>query len=209
MNHYNKKYFDWQNRIGKFGGKADLFKFSDFINPNDKVIDFGSGAGQLLSNINCKDKIGIEINSVAREESKRNGIKAVESADDIDDEWANVIISHHALEHTERPLDVLKLLFKKLKTNGTIVLVVPYERKNKYKPEDVNQHLYTWSEMNIGNLFVRAGFKVIKVEELIHRWPKKFELLRKVFGATGFNFISKINGLINHDISQIRIVAEK
>ncbi|UCE39033.1 MAG: methyltransferase domain-containing protein, partial [Thermoplasmata archaeon] len=70
---YGKEYFDWQKNIGSFGGLANLFKFKEFINPTDTVVDFGCGGGYLLRNLQCKEKMGIEVNPHARQEAKRNG----------------------------------------------------------------------------------------------------------------------------------------
>lgn len=41
--YYDEKYFDWQKSSGAFRARADLFKFKQFINSTDKVIDFGCG----------------------------------------------------------------------------------------------------------------------------------------------------------------------
>ena len=47
-NHYSEDYFKWQGEIGKFGGWANLDKFSEFIKEDYNIIDFGSGGGFLL-----------------------------------------------------------------------------------------------------------------------------------------------------------------
>ena len=84
---------------------------------------------------------------------------------------------------------VLKKKGTKLKSGGKIVFVVPNEKKNKYKENDINFHLHTWSEMNIGNLFTHAGYKVLKVEEIKYKWPSNFIKVRKFFGKELFNII--------------------
>mgnify|MGYP001147144506 CR=1 FL=1 len=72
--HYDQAYYDWQQRIGIFGGKANLFKFEKYIKPDDIVLDFGCGGGDLLNAIKCKEKYGIDINEFARAEAKREFI---------------------------------------------------------------------------------------------------------------------------------------
>lgn len=89
MNHYNVDYFNWQKNIGAFGGMANLFKFNNHINKKSKIIDFGSGGGYLLANINCEEKIGVEINPHARKMANELGINTFSSADKIDDNWAD------------------------------------------------------------------------------------------------------------------------
>ena len=157
MSHYKEEYFNWQKEVGEFGGIANLFKFEKHIALDDSVIDFGSGGGFLLANLNCKQKIGVEINDVARSYSKELGIESVESIEMVEDNWADVIISNHALEHVENPLSSLKKILSKLKTGGKIIFVVPHERKQLYKENDKHQHLFTWSEANLGNLLLGSN----------------------------------------------------
>ena len=128
-------------------GVIDKFKFEPYINEIDTVIDFGWGRGYILSNQNYKREIGIEINSTAREyDREKNEIEMFSDADSVPDRIADVIISHHALEHTKAPYEIIVKLSSKLKNTGKIVFVVPSEKKTKYNPEDINIHLYTWSE---------------------------------------------------------------
>lgn len=210
MSHYNKEYFSWQKRIGEFGGKANLFKFKDFIKESDNVVDFGCGGAYLLSNINCKNKIGVEINSEARSNASRLGIKTVAKAEDLKDNWADVIISNNALEHVDRPLDELNALYKKIKKGGLIVFVVPHELDNRWVPNDANQHLYTWNSMCAGNLFTKAGFRVKKVQIIKHTWPKdNYMQYYNLFGETIFNIICRIKGQLDKHIEQVRVIATK
>jgi hypothetical protein len=75
--------------------------------------------------------------------------------------YADVLISSHALEHTFDPFEKLKLTRRKLKPGGLAVLVVPCERYDtKYVEQNMDQHLYTWAPVNIGNLVRYAGFTV-------------------------------------------------
>ena len=207
--YYNATYFDWQKDMGAFGGLADLFKFSSYVKSTDRVIDFGSGGGFLLKNLRCRDKIGLEINASARAEASTHEIKSVANADYVPDDWADVIISNHALEHVTYPLHDLKKLYHKLKPNGKIIFVTALERSTKYDPNDVSKHLYTWSEMNLGNLFTAAGFDVIEVQEIKHRWPPKSQLIWRLAGKAGFDLASRIYARLRPGLSQVRIVAEK
>jgi SAM-dependent methyltransferase len=206
---YDKKYFNWQKNIGYFGGIANKFKFEKHIKKNDIVLDFGSGGGYLLKNINCKDKIGIEINESARKEAQLNEVKSIESIDKIKNEFADVIISNHALEHVECPLNILKKLKNKLKKKGKIIFVVPHQSpKEKYIQNDINQHLYTWNPLTLGNLFKNAGYKNIKVSVIRHKWPPKYIQIYNIFGLKIFHIISKLYAIIKNNY-QIKIIAEK
>lgn len=206
---YNKDYFSWQKEIGEFAGQANLFYFKDFVRLTENVIDFGCGGGYLLANLPCREKIGIEINENAQEIARQNGIKVVRSADEIKDEWADVIISSQALEHTASPYDELRKLYPKLKKGGRIVFVIPHEIQNKYRPYDRNHHLYTWSPMCAGNLFTAAGYNVEKVETIKHRWPPGYFQIKKYFGSRIFNILCALYARGRGDWYNVRIVAKK
>jgi SAM-dependent methyltransferase len=215
---YSEEYFKYQSEIGRFGGWANLTKFSRYIVPHMKVLDFGCGGGYLLANLNCKEKCGIEVNQVAREAAKKNGINTVDSASQVEDGWADILISNHALEHCSHPLQELQALLPKVALRGQVVFVVPCETiRNKYKSDDPNHHLYCWSPMSAANLFTQAGFKVLESRAYIHIWPPRFipRLLRSLGGRTLFEIGCKVYGFLTYwslspaVISQVRVVAER
>jgi len=209
-NHYSEDYFKWQGEIGKFGGWANLDKFSEFIKEDYNIIDFGCGGGFLLQNIRCKNKIGVEINETARLKAAESGIRCVKSASDIEDNWADLIISNNALEHTTHPLDELKKLYAKLKKGGKIVFVVPCESIHyRYLPNDINYHLYSWSPMCIGNLFHEAGFRVMESLPYKHKWPPYYDKIARMFGRKVFNRVCKIYARMETSWYQVRVVAGK
>ncbi|MFN5838937.1 MAG: hypothetical protein ACK47J_20015, partial [Pseudanabaena sp.] len=120
------------------------------------------------------------------------------------------IISDNALEHTLQPLQELKSLYKKLKTGGKIIFVVPCEAISySYKPNDINHHLYSWSPMCIGNLFTEAGFSVIESKPYIHKWPPKYQLIAKIGGRPLFEIACHIFGRIERTWFQVRVIGEK
>jgi SAM-dependent methyltransferase len=215
--HYNVEYFKWQSEIGRFGGWANLTKFSKYLRPEMRVLDFGCGGGYLLANINCRDKLGIEVSQTARVEAEHQGIRVVASTAAVRDGWADLIISNHALEHCSHPLRELRQLFPKVIRGGMAVFVVPCESiRYRRRANDPNHHLYTWSPMSAANLFAEAGFHVLESKAYIHTWPPRFipRLLRlggrglfeagcRTYGA--FTYL----GLSPAVTSQVRIVAQR
>jgi len=209
-NHYDKKYFLWQSSIGEFGGWANLTKFQDYIKPSFKIIDFGCGGGYLLKNIDCKEKVGIEVNESARQQAKQLGIKTYATIEEINDEWADLIISNNVLEHCLNPLQDLKNLYPKLKHGGRIVFVVPCESINhKYVPNNISHHLYCWSPMSLGNLFTEAGFVVEESRPYIHKWRPKHRKIAKYGGRGIFEIYCRIYGHLERSWFQVRIIARK
>ncbi len=209
-NHYDKGYFEWQAPGGEFGGWADQTKFVKHIKKDDAVLDFGCGGGFLLDNLSCRKKVGIEVNKAAAEEAKKKGIEVFSCVDEVPDDYVDVIISNHALEHTLHPLKELMSLYRKLKHGGKIIFVVPCESiACAYKPNDINHHLYSWSPMCIGNLFTEAGFDVIESKPYIHKWPPGYRFLARFGGRKIFDFMCRVYGRIERSWFQVKIVAEK
>jgi len=208
--YYDEKYFDYQKEQGSFAAKIMCQFFQPYIKPSDAVLDFGCGGGFLLNELNASNKLGIEINATARKYALDElSINAVSAISEVEDNWADVIISCHALEHTLRPYDILKELLPKLKQGGVVVFIVPHETKYKYNSSDVNKHLYTWSEQNIGNLFLEAGYDVKESKELVHRFPPRHMKIYKAFGTKVFNRVCRIYGIwarYRH-MTQVKIIA--
>tara|TARA_Y100000816_G_C26056732_1_gene554562 strand:+ start:461 stop:1108 length:648 start_codon:yes stop_codon:yes gene_type:complete len=207
---YNKNYFNWYERIGKFGGIINKIKFDKYINKDDSVLDFGCGGGYLLKNIDCLNKHGVEINETAIEIAKKNSLKIFKNSSDIEDNFYDKIISNHALQHCENPFQELLNLHKALKKNGLIIISISCANKKlSYKPNDINYQLYSWSPMNIGNLLNATGFEVLSVNNYNLRWLPKFELLYNILGERIFIILCKFYGIFNDKISDIVAVAKK
>lgn len=208
--HYDDRYFDWQFPIAEFGGWANQSIFRDYISSDSRVLDFGCAGGFLLKGLNCSKKVGVETNPSAVEVARKNGIEVFNRAEDIPDEYVDVIISNNVLEHTLQPLEELKLLYRKLRAGGKIVFVVPCESiRMSYRPNDINHHLYSWSPMSIGNLFTEAGFSVLESKPYMRKWPPAYRLIAKVGGRKLFELACSIYGRLERSWLQVRIVAEK
>ena len=209
-NYYDLKYFEYQKSIGEFGGLVNQIIFREYINENDEVLDFGCGGGFLLKNINCKKRIGVEINPIAASLARENGIEIYISTEDIPENFVDVIISFHALEHTHNPLNELLGLYKVLKKGGKVVMVVPCESiKCRFRKNDIDQHLFTWSPMNIGNLMTLAGFEVSEVRPYYYQWiVSKRPIIVKLLGWKTYHFCCKIYGYFG-PIYQVKIIAVK
>lgn len=208
--HYDKQYFDWQSSCGEFGGWANICMFSDYICSDDSVLDFGCGGGFLLKNLSCSKRVGIEINPAAVDTALNNGVEVYVDSNSVPDECVDVIISTNALEHTLRPLDELKILYRKLKKGGKIIFVVPCESISyKYNAYDVNHHLYSWSPMCLGNLFTEAGFVVIQSKPYIHKWPPMYRFIARIGGMKLFNAVCRMYGRFERSWFQVRAVGQK
>ncbi len=192
---YEKEYFDYQRQIGEFGAVQKLPLFNPYIKKNMTVVEFGAGGGYLLKLIDAKEKIGIEINEAARKQAEQMGIKEVRTIAEIPNNYADIIISTSALEHVENPFGVIKELREKLKENGTIVFHVPNEScDTEYKKSDINNHLYTWNAMNLGNLFKTAGYFVKRIENIGSQWTNNYMSVRESVGQEVYDELCTIRG---------------
>ena len=179
--YYDKTYFSDQKKVGVDNTFGVTKIFQKHIMSSDTVLDFGCGGGFLLGQINCSKRIGFDVNSVALETAKLNGLITVSSYDDIDDNSVDVVMSNSAIEHTPTPFEDICKLHSKLKVGGKAVFRVPHETIGyKYKQNDWNYHLFTWSPMAIGNLFNEAGYKVISVGIEKGMQPPFYKIFRKI-----------------------------
>ena len=209
-NHYNKKYFSWQSEVGLFGAIANQIKFRNYIKEDKKILDFGCGGGYMLSTFRNIKKYGVEINSIAKKIAEKKGLVVFSSTRKLPNNFFDLIISNNALEHTDNPFIELKELYRSLRKGGTICIVVPLDTlKYKYKKNDKDFHLYSWSPMNLGNLLTSAGFKVIESKPFIHKWFPFHKTIKKFISWKTFHFLCKIYGRIDNKWSQVRAVATK
>lgn len=209
MPEYKEKYWDYQKGIGskKYHTIYNKSKFSAHIKNDSIVLDFGCGGGYVLNEINCKEKFGIEINESAIKQAKTFGIKISEDFNDLKDNFFDVIISNSALEHVENPKEILDQCYRVLKRGGFLYLSVPHEELSyKYRTNDINQHLYTWSPMSIGNLVNSSGFLVKKVKVIKIIQPLFAGIIFKYFGLKGYKFIGKIYRFFRQLIQGIKSV---
>ena len=170
------EYFRYQEVIGANSGLLDAMKFAPYVRPTDDVLDFGCGAGHLLDALHCNRKIGIEINSVAREAATNRGLTCYADMSEVPARSVDVAISNHALEHVPYPIGALREIRRALRQGGSLVLCVPiddWRATKKYDPKDVNHHLNTWTPQLLGNTLREAGFAVDRdsIRILTHAWP--------------------------------------
>jgi len=170
-----ERYFRVQTATAEPGVAIAATRFSKYIKDSDTVIDFGCGGGGILAALNCRRRIGIEVNPTARARAEARGVECYESIEQLPDETADVVISNHALEHVPSPIVALTTIRQKLRTGGTFVLCVPIDDwrvQKRYDMYDKNHHLHTWTPLLLGHTLAEAGFRPNpeNIRVVTHAW---------------------------------------
>jgi SAM-dependent methyltransferase len=212
--HYDAAYFKWQQESGAFGGWANVDKYRSSIKSTDRVLDFGCGGGFLLANLACAARFGIEPNPSARTTATKNGVtvfaNAAEAIAALGAETIDVIISDNALEHALEPWRELQSIAPLLKRGGRLHIVVPCEGISwRYRADDINQHVYSWSPQSLGNLLKAAGYDVEMSQPYIHKWPPRVSRQLAKLGRPSFNFAARVWGQIDRRWFQVEAIATR
>ena len=129
------------------------------------ILDFGCGTGGVLKRLPAARRIGVEIGEGAAEAARNEGIEVVVALNDLPDACVDVAISFHAIEHVDRPLEVLQEIGRVVKPGGCIRIIVPSEspilRGQRSWVLNHDRHLFTWTPLLFGNLADRAGLQEI------------------------------------------------
>jgi 2-polyprenyl-3-methyl-5-hydroxy-6-metoxy-1,4-benzoquinol methylase len=206
-------YFDWQNKNAAGTAGIEARKFRAFVKRTDRVLDFGCGGGHVLRNLECGRRVGVEINPVARRFAQESGIECHATLAEVEDNFFDVIISNHALEHVPFPIMVLKGFREKLAPSGVLLLCVPiddWRAQRDYTPTDINHHLHTWTPQLLGNSLVEAGFSSddFSIKVLAHAWIPKTAIMYRRLPRAGFDLLCRLFAILTRR-RQLFVVARK
>lgn len=170
----------------------------DFINQlpkNQKVLDYGSGLGNLLSALDSnfeKYAVDISMKSIDYIKDKLPKVNAIHLSDfqgRYQKNFFDIIIAYHVIEHTENPHKMISDLSSLLKTNGILIIGTPNRSclaesifKGNFRLYS-KEHLIIFSKQSLRNLISKYNFKIFK-EEYPYFKTKYFNLknlLRMLF----------------------------
>ena len=188
-------------------------KLTPHIRETDVVFEYGVGSGWNLAALKCARRIGFDVSDFLAPTVREHGIEFITNSGEVKDGSVDVAICHHTLEHVESPLAVLRELRRMLRTDGTLLLFVPYENESRYlahDPAEPNHHLYSWNAQTLGNLVDEAGFTLSKVTVERFRFDRFAANLavRLRLGETGFRWLRWVGNLIDPEW-EVRIVARR
>ena len=120
--------------------------------PGRRLVDFGAGPGYFCAAARELgwDVAAIESSPVAADGGSSAFQIPYISLDDLADESCSVITAFHVIEHLEDPAIVLRMLHRKLKTGGILVVHVP-------NWESLSSLLSFWYRKLVKGLATRSG----------------------------------------------------
>lgn len=189
-------YFRYQQQDAKVKGMLRHRKLARYVRAGDAVVDFGCGDGSLLVTLDARERIGVDVNPRNLERAAERGLRVCPSTDDLPSASVDLVMTHHALEHTLSPLDELRGLRRVLRPGGRAVLVVPIDDwrvQREADRADVNHHLYTWTPLLFAHLLGEAGFAVDQCRVVHHALPGRLTApLARALPARAFDVMARL-----------------
>jgi len=111
------------------------------------------------------------------------------------DNYADFILMKHVLEHLDNIVKVMEEIYRILKPNGKVEIIVPYYKHKNAFTDPTHKHFFTEDSMNflINNINPKYKFEIIDFEFQNNRFP--FNLLNKYFdiciGITELRWVLK------------------
>ena len=198
----NKKYFS--GYLGNYKVYIKIFNqmlnlIEKYKNPG-KILDIGCGLGLFLYIAKKRgwEPSGIEISKFASNFAKNKLKLNVINSDNLNtfqDNFFDVIMVNHVLEHIENPLVILKQIKKKLNINGILFIGVPninglYPRfqKENWPSLQPSTHIYQFTPKTLKLLLQKIGFEPIKIITINREYKYKFRFLNFLLNR-GVNLI--------------------
>ncbi|MBJ7457890.1 MAG: class I SAM-dependent methyltransferase [Thermoleophilaceae bacterium] len=192
----SEEYFAYQQQYVRRNNWVSSRFFIDHVSSGDTVVDYGCGTGWLLKLLDPGARLGIEPNPAARTYAAEIDVETVASPTEVSDNFADVVISNHALEHSLAPLDEFRQIRRIVKEGGKVVICLPiddWRKQRKIDLDDPNHHLYTWTPLLLSNLMGEAGLKVTEARAFSYLQPPPNWHMDKLPRAA-FDLLSALHG---------------
>lgn len=172
------------------------------ILPNNKLLDFGCGAGGFL--VKAKELAGLAegVELELRVKKHWHNILTIHPNLEFVTEKYDIITSFHVIEHLPDPSAALKILSEKLTRNGRIIIEVPssedcllslYNSEAFQKFTYWSQHLFLFNPETLAKLVKKSGLRILSIQQY-QRYPLSNHLYwlsqKKAGGHNEWNFFN-------------------
>lgn len=162
------------------------------------VLDVGCGGGTYMKILKKKgwDVYGVDASPIATERAKSLGLNNIFTGElheaKYSDNYFDVVLLRHSLEHMHHPFETLIEIRRILKYNGTLLIVVPNFQsvearifKEYWSQIDAPRHLYFFTKNTIKQMFQKIGFRIVA-----------FSYSSRPFSSFPISLVYKINNKI-------------
>jgi len=156
-----------------FGNELNLF--SNIVKKNSRVLEIGCGTGEYLSYLKHKgyEVEGIELSKYCIDTAWNKYGLNIKQGTIFDyknkENYFDLIIMRHVLEHVPDPLETIKAIYKMLKENGTFFCLIPnaasYDAKifkQYWRGFELPRHYFHYDPKVLKKIFEQEGFHNIK-----------------------------------------------
>lgn len=214
-------------RLLLFGG--DLRSLKSFT--KGRILDVGCGGGKYLKILDDSgwDTYGVDVSPIATEHARTLGLNNIFTGElynaNFPNNYFDVIMMQHSLEHMHEPFKCLKESNRILKNNGALIIIVPnidsleaeLFKENWYQI-DAPRHLYFFNERTVKKILEKANFNVTAFtystnpflsfsKSLIYRIDNK--IAKKMIDNAIFHVISCVLSWLLHRKTSIVVFAQK
>ncbi|MEO5950638.1 MAG: methyltransferase domain-containing protein [Candidatus Saccharimonadales bacterium] len=167
---------------------------SVYINPNDSILDLGTGYGDFINGIEAKKKYALDIGPDVKKYMNSDVFfinKPSYSLEAIPMNSLNVVFSSNLFEHLDNEEfdKTIKALLKRFKKNGKLILIGP-NFKYAYKDYfDDYTHKTIYTHISLVDALREYGFRPIKIVPkflpltMKSRIPKSYLLTKAYLNA--------------------------
>lgn len=135
------------------------------INPEDRILEIGSGFGALYSFLDSRNYLGLELDEemvVFTNSFFKTNVFLNISLEDFDSKKNfDKIYAIEVLEHVENPVLCITKIRDLLRQGGTFVGTTPYPSRFSVLANDT--HIFVLHPENWRKHFLNCGFKVVRI----------------------------------------------
>ncbi len=175
-----------QDVLNHFGFQLQKKPFLQYLNNKMNVLDFGCGNGSLAKAIEpyVATIEGVEVNECSRDLAINiQKLRVYQGLNTLSTEKKyDAIISNHVLEHIPNVIDTLKIIQTHLSPGGKFITMLPLDDfrskiNQKWRADDPDHHLHTWTPLLFGNTLFEAGFEPLELKVVTTAWTPRFFFL--------------------------------